>query len=284
MTITNNRTLITGSTGLVGGYAMRRFAHAEGISRHDSANSVDIMDEVALNVWAEGKHYDVIIHLAADIELDTYLPNIQMTLNIARLAQTMQAKLIYVSSISVYGAVESSQIINEDTRTNPQYLYAASKLAGEDIVRLLCPDNHTILRLSSPYGVWSSRKTVLYQFIELAQRGQAITLYNDGKRSQDFIHLDDVVSALQTVMSNPAIGTFNLGSGRATSMKYLARTAISVTSASTELIQYKQVDHASENYHLSLDITRFQKLTGWEPHVLLESGMRQLLEGGDYLG
>ena len=111
----------------------------------------------------ELKHTKVnyIVHAAAqsggfksliDPEID-FKWNCVGTFNIVRLAASTKVdKFIYLSSMAVYG---NNSNINEKTKTNPISYYGASKLCGENFLKVLNEHNNipfTILRLFATYG------------------------------------------------------------------------------------------------------------------------------------
>ncbi|HAM73528.1 MAG TPA: hypothetical protein DCM86_17995, partial [Verrucomicrobiales bacterium] len=105
-------------------------------------------------------------------------------------------RFVYLSSIAVIGH-PSVVPIDEHHPTAPATPYAVGKLGGEQA----CERARTrgmlaaSLRLSSPYGPGMALGSVLPLFVHRALRGEPLAWHGSGSRSQDFIHVEDVVSA-----------------------------------------------------------------------------------------
>jgi dTDP-4-dehydrorhamnose reductase len=94
-----------------------------------------------------------IIHLAAETNVDlcerepnsAFRSNVLLTTWIARVSASLKAKMIYVSSSSIFGKDE--RFLNNEMHTPaPISIYANSKLAGERIVADLCSHNYVLVR------------------------------------------------------------------------------------------------------------------------------------------
>ncbi|GAA3614004.1 SDR family oxidoreductase [Flavivirga amylovorans] len=106
--------------------------------------------------------------------------------------QFKKAKIVLCSSVSVYK--HTSELITEKSVLEPQSKYAESKLKGETIVRM--HNKYAIVRISSIYGVNMKIKTFVPLVIKNAIIKKAITLFGDGKRKQNYIHVNDVANYL----------------------------------------------------------------------------------------
>ena len=119
----------------------------------------------------------------------------------------------------------------EEARIYPASIYAASKYAQEDLVRITCEASgieSAILRFQNVYGAGQSLHNpytgILSIFSTRIRQGLSIPIFEDGLESRDFVHVDDVVSALILALEQPqAVGrTFNVGSGVSTSVLEVA--------------------------------------------------------------
>ena len=89
------------------------------------------------------------------------------------------------------------------TRTEPINVYGATKLAQEHILKAwggALGSSVSILRFQNVYGVGQSLTNpytgVLSLFAQMALRGEALPVYEDGSIIRDFVYVDDVVDAL----------------------------------------------------------------------------------------
>jgi dTDP-L-rhamnose 4-epimerase len=97
----------------------------------------------------------------------------------------------------------------EDAKTAPASIYAATKLAQEDLVRIAgnalgIPT--VIFRFQNVYGEGQSLKNpytgILSIFSNQLRAGKTVSLYEDGQESRDFIHVSDVARAVVLVVTD----------------------------------------------------------------------------------
>lgn len=103
-----------------------------------------------------------------------------------------RAKIIFCSSVSVYGELDA--VITEQSPLDPITAYAKSKQKGEAIV---C--NHSkyaIVRISSLFGKRMKPITFLPLIIKSSLKEHTITLFGSGKRRQNYIHVKRVAQIL----------------------------------------------------------------------------------------
>lgn len=158
-------------------------------------NKVDLGDEIP------DKKYDVVIHLAAFMhdEPNLWDNNIDITGKILQLQP--EAHVIFTSSAAVYGNAERFPIVETDTIA-PINEYGVSKMDCEELVREM--PKHTIFRLSNVYPKEDSA------YGKLKNGGK---IYGDGTQIRDFVHVNDVWSAIIEAMNSKIYGTFNISSG-----------------------------------------------------------------------
>ena len=120
----------------------------------------------------------------------------------------------------------------ETARTSPASVYAATKLAQEDLVRIAAGAlgiPFLIFRLQNVYGEGQSLNNpytgILSIFSNRIRQGKAIALFEDGQESRDFVHVSDVAEAMALGLeSDGGDGlTMNVGSGVQVSVDTIAR-------------------------------------------------------------
>ncbi len=169
----------------------------------------------------------------------------------------------------------------EHSRPQPASIYAATKLAQEDLVRIACGSSgipYGILRFQNVYGEGQSLKNpytgILSIFSTRVRRGMNLPIFEDGLESRDFVHVQDVVKAISLCLKSDTVAgqVFNVGSGVPTSVLEMAEMLIQVFKGSsiTEITgQYRVGDIR----HCYADISGLRAATGFEPSVSLESGL-----------
>ena len=126
--------------------------------------------------------------------------------------------------------------------------------------------------LSNPYtgicAIFSSR----------LMNDQAPTIFEDGEQTRDFVNVKDIVRAnlLALETSGGDYHSFNIGTGRATSVKQIAQLLAKGLGKDIESIlvgKYREGDIR----HCVADISKARRMLGYEPTVPLEDGLAELL-------
>jgi len=122
----------------------------------------DITDADAFADKAIAAAPDVIIHCAAMTKVDDCETNRELafrlneegTRNVAVAAKAAGARLIAISTDYVFSGDPPREpwAWGEDDIPNPKTVYGASKLGGERMVQMVCPDTSVILRIAWLYG------------------------------------------------------------------------------------------------------------------------------------
>ncbi len=169
----------------------------------------------------------------------------------------------------------------EIARTSPASVYAATKLAQEDLVRIAASAlgiPFLIFRLQNVYGEGQSLNNpytgILSIFSNRIRQGKLIPLFEDGQESRDFVHVADVSEAMALGLeSDGGDGmTMNVGSGVQVSVDTIARNLQRQFAESSALVvsgQYRLGDIR----HNFADISAIGKALGFTPKVTLEEGI-----------
>jgi UDP-glucose 4-epimerase len=128
------------------------------------------------------------------------------------LEQSDVEKIIYLSSISVYG--DSLNQVDETAPTHPKSFYGISKLQGEHQINRL-PDHKKvyILRSANVYGYNPSYRidAVINRFMFEANFKGRVTIDGSGEQYRSFIHVDKLASVIRDVIdSDLPPGTYNV--------------------------------------------------------------------------
>jgi UDP-glucose 4-epimerase len=199
--------------------------------------------------------------------------NAAATARVARQCAETGAHLVYISSAAVYGEPQRLPI-DENHPTRPLSPYGLSKLAGEQAAQMLAP-GAAILRLFNVYGPGQTGPYagVVSKFIERAKRGLPPVIYGDGTQTRDFIHVADVAQFVEIILDRGAAGVFNVGTGRAVSIRELAAVVMRLAGLGGEPLYGPP--RAGDIKHSAADVSKARAL-GWEPRVPLEEGLRRL--------
>jgi dTDP-L-rhamnose 4-epimerase len=169
----------------------------------------------------------------------------------------------------------------EDDRLAPSSIYAATKVAQEDVVRVACNAlgiPFAILRFQNVYGEGQSLRNpytgLLSIFSTRLRLGQSLPVFEDGEESRDFVHVEDVAAAVLRCVEAPARHgiTLNVGSGLPTSILEIARLLAKHMGSTIQ-------PHVSGEYrvgdirHNFADINELERATGFRPSISIEQGL-----------
>ena len=203
----------------------------------------------------------------------------------ARTAQQLAANQWTPSCPVCGGAIEPSAT-REDDRLAPASIYAASKLAQEELVRVACGAlgiSHAILRFQNVFGEGQSLSNpytgILSIFSTKIRLGQPLPVFEDGEEMRDFVHVEDVANAVLRSLGRPQPQgiTLNVGSGTPTSIMGTARMMQKIMGSTIE-------PHVTGQYrvgdirHNFADISRLESELGFCPAVSVETGMKRFCE------
>jgi dTDP-L-rhamnose 4-epimerase len=174
----------------------------------------------------------------------------------------------------------------EDANLAPASIYAATKRAQEDLVRIATQAlgiPAVILRMQNVYGEGQSLKNpytgILSIFSNQLRLGKALQLFEDGQESRDFVHVSDVARAVVLTLSSEAANgrTLNVGSGCATTIEQIALLLHEHFGGKERPVisgQYRLGDVR----HALADLTEIRLRFGFEPRVSLEAGLDRFAE------
>jgi UDP-glucose 4-epimerase len=192
-------------------------------------------------------------------------------------------RVIFISSGGTVYGVPQQNPIPETHPTDPICSYGIHKLAIEKYLYLFRALKHldsVVLRVSNIYGEFQSLERPLGAVSHLAHRavnGIPIEIWGDGTTRRDYIHVDDVVSAvLKSISYQGAEHLFNIGSGRSVSLNQLLDLIRERVSMEI-VVNYKPARSFDVQENV-LDITRAAVELAWNPIIRLENGLDRLIK------
>lgn len=184
------------------------------------------------------------------------------------------------------GAALQMVATHETDLISPASIYAATKYAQEDLVRIGCQSmgiGYAMLRLQNVYGERQSLNNpytgILSIFSTKIRRNSELPLFEDGEESRDFIHVEDVTDALLAAVAveNAPNTTINVGSGIATSVRNVAEE-LSCAFGKTPNLTVTGQFRIGDIRHNFADISRLEKLLGLKPKVSLTQGLQRFAQ------
>ena len=173
------------------------------------------------------KDMDVIIHLAqgnltfpegANELFDINLASTQKLADYAR--RNHVSRFVFASTGNVYQL--STAPLSENSPTADNDFYAFTKLGAERLLSLYSQFfDICILRLFTPYGPGQTNR-MIPKIIELVDRSEPVTLYNDGEPAVTPILIDDLIGIFLQSTNLQGFHIVNLGGPKAVTVKDLA--------------------------------------------------------------
>lgn len=140
-------------------------------------------------------------------------------------------RVVYASTVHVYGSrLQPGADVDEETAPNPTSEYAIARLASEHLLSALTASGIDVLpmRLTNVVGAPSDVAVDRWTLVTNDLCRQAVTtgvlrLKSSGHQYRDFVAASDVEDLLvATTTGTVPAGTYNVGSGRSTTIRELA--------------------------------------------------------------
>jgi nucleoside-diphosphate-sugar epimerase len=286
--------LITGSHGFVG-RAFRRALPHENLTLVDLKNGVDCRKFFQL----EKKQYDLVIHLAAVVGGRMMIENEPLALAVdlaidAEFAtwamRTEQPYVVYFSSSAAYPTElqtlkKKHKLKEKDINFNkigkPDMTYGWSKLTGEMLMNYLREEGTKVLTLR-PFSGYGTDQDLDYPFPAIIRRAimneRPFDIWGSINTTRDFIHIDDVVRAVVTMVRNHCDQTVNLCTGVPTTFFDLAMMATSQMGYKKKRTEFRILDDKPSGVPYRVgDPTKMSDY--YTPKITLEEGINRALHG-----
>lgn len=271
---------------------------------------IDICDAAALGDAFLDFRPDAVMHLAAESHVDRSIDDPAVfletnTIGTLRLLEAARAywngldaeaharfRFHHVSTDEVFGALALDAMpFTEASGYDPRSPYSASKAAADHLVRAW---GHTyglpvlITNCTNNYGPYHFPEKLIPLMILKALRGEPMPVYGRGENVRDWLHVDDHVEALITVLERGRPGeTYFIGGGAERSnlsvvtaiAKLVDEVAAPLPSGRprTDLITFVP-DRPGHDLRYAIDASKIARELGWRPARSFEEGLRQTVE------
>lgn len=183
--------------------------------------------------------------------------------------------VVQASSIAVYSRTDPLPY-SEETNPDPASNYGLAKLFAERYGdwwggRHGIPVSH--LRLAACFGAEEKLTPALMTIADRASRNQPITISNGGTHAIDQIFVRDAARAFLKAFEDKASGPFNIGAGRAISLREIAETAKDVFDQDAGLTIEPMPPEAADAVPAFMETKRAERILGWKPEHSLRDGL-----------
>lgn len=170
----------------------------------------------------------------------------------------------------------------EDDPAKPASIYAATKYAQEDLVRVACAAlgvDYAILRLQNVYGEGQSLNNpytgILSIFSTRIRRCQHLPIFEDGLETRDFVHVEDVTNAFLAAVQTPGINrVVNVGAGVKTTVADIAGHLSDAFGIAPNLVTTAEF-RLGDIRHNYADTQCLRDVLGYTPRIQIGEGMKR---------
>jgi len=217
--------------------------------------------------------------------IKTVKTSVMGAINCLGLAKRVGARILQASTSEVYGDPEvHPQPESYRGNVNPIGLRACYD-EGKRCAETLFFDYHRenkvdirVIRIFNTYGprMLPNDGRVVSNFIVQALKGEDLTLYGDGEQTRSFCYMDDLLEGMIRLMQQEeTVGPVNIGNPNEFTIRELAETVLKKVKSKSSIIEMPLPE--DDPTQRKPDISKAQKILGWEPKVQLEQGLDQTI-------
>jgi UDP-glucose 4-epimerase len=289
--------LVIGSKGFIGQHALDYFRSkgyevlgCDVVTDYEDSNYIQIdATNSDYHFIFENHQIDVCVNCsgAASVPLSLQFPLKDFTLNTLNVFKILDAirmlqpncKFLNLSSAAVYGNPTSLPIA-EVSDLKPLSPYGIHKLQAEQIgleFHIYYQIATCSVRIFSAYGN-GLKKQLFWDMYKKCSSGGVIELFGTGNESRDFIHIDDIVKALELVIHKASFTgeAINLASGEEFTIKTVADLFRKHLDTDIQ-IQFNNQVKAGDPLNWRADISILKSM-GYNAEVSLEDGIESYIK------
>lgn len=269
----------------------------------------DITKPQQLSVIFQQFQPDAVMHLAAESHVDRSIENAGSFIqtNIEGTFQLLEASLQYwknlteqqqqrfrfhhISTDEVFGDLAGTDAkFHEHSAYAPSSPYSASKAASDHLVRSWHRTYGLpilITNCSNNYGPYQFPEKLIPHIILSAIQGKALPVYGDGAQIRDWLHVDDHVRALWTVLQQGQVGeTYMIGGNAEKTNLEVVHTLCRILdqlqpsssgNSYADQIQFVK-DRPGHDRRYAVDTTKILQQLAWQPIQSFETGLQHTVQ------
>lgn len=263
--------------------------------RHDLSESLDLADLKELRVFqVPFQGIQEIYHFASPsspkdyvkLSIETLLANSHATKNVLEMAKTYGAKVLFLSSGSIYGEPRGAVPFPENDWGYVDPVGARSPYQeGKRFAEALVTAYHKryqvdtkIVRLFNTYGprMRLADGRMIPEFIRLALANQPITIHGNRQDVSTFLYVSDALEAIVRMMQSHETGPMNVGNPDQFSVYDVAQKIIAQTGSRPDVRFEPPIDTTTKQGLPS--IRQAREILGWFPVVPLDEGLKRTID------
>lgn len=310
--LTNSTILVTGGAGFVGSYIVEKLIKfnpkeiiiIDNLIRGTHYNMRSFKDcSLVTFIEDDIRNYELMDSLVAKSDFVFHLAALRITRcadNPAEAFEVMSEatfklvdmcakhkikKIVYSSTASVYGLAQNFPTPETDNPYDNKTLYGGFKVFGEQLLRSykdMYDLDYVALRYFNIYGPRMDTEgkytEVLVRWLDLIRTGGQPIIHGDGSATMDFVYVEDIAEAnVLAMLSDVTDEAFNVAYQRETSLKELLETLLKVNNSDLKAV-YTEARAINPVSRRLADISKAQKLLGYQPSISLEDGLKRMSE------
>lgn len=285
--------LLTGASGFLGG-ALAKYLLKQGHQvslllrpgselrrlgdQADRFNIARPQSDAQLQAFVQSVSPDAIIHTACvygrqgESTLQMADANIRLGISLLQTLQHLNRSVVFVNTGTVLDAS-----VNPYALSKHQFVQWGQHFASQASSKLQWIN----VQLQHMYGPGDDPSKFTTHVLHACKKNQPFLQLTSGSQQRDFIYIDDVTSAYETLLHKSAVLPhmidIEVGSGLAPTVREFVETAHQLTGSTTEL-QFGALPYrANEAMHCQANIDQMRSL-GWQPAYDLVAGLKKTID------
>jgi len=304
------RTVVTGAAGFLGShlcdYLLKEGHEVVGVDNLITGSPDNISHLFGNERFSFFKHdvtefifidgpVDNVLHFASPASPADYLKYPIQTLKVGSLgthkalglAKAKEARFLIASTSEVYGdPLQHPQTEAYWGNVNPvgfRGVYDEAKRFAEAMAMAYHRYHGVRTRIVRIFNTYGPRMRVddgraLPNFFAQALRGENITVFGDGSQTRSFCYVSDLVRGIYKLLLSDETLPTNIGNPEEVTILEFAREIIEITGSGSKLVMEPlPADYADDPKLRRPDISKAQKVLGWEPEVPRIEGLKKTL-------
>ena len=210
--------------------------------------------------------------------------NIIFLINLLRSISHTPKLFINIGSCAEYGKIDFGIEAEEDYALRPQSIYASAKASSFYFGKNIAKENNIPfihLRLFGIYGIGEHDKRLIPYVIKSLNANKEVLL-TSGTQVRDWLYIDDLTDALHLILNcDPSKisqeNVYNICSGEGISVKDVINIIVEKLKVRSELLKWNAIKRVDEHNWIVGSSRKFTMLTGWNPKININNGIKQFI-------
>ena len=232
------------------------------------------------------KNHDIVVNFAAESHVDRSISNpkpfvetnVLGTYSLLEGIRKYDKFFVHVSTDEVYGDTRNQESFNESSQINPSNPYSATKAAADHLVAsyyrtygIKC----ITTRCSNNFGPMQFPEKLIPKTIIRTIKNLKVPIYGDGKQIRSWIHADDHVNAIQSLIQKGKSGdVYNITAYEEIHNKTIVEKILDILDVSHEMIEFVP-DRPGHDKRYSLDSSKLEKQVDWKPKYNFDHALQE---------